>query len=148
MESENDLDIIRHMFREYETELDVNLCFQNFEDELASLPGDYTQPQGFILLASLNTKPAGCVALRKIGDAVCEMKRMFVRPEFRSSGLGRLLSIRLIEEARKLGYTRMRLDTLQRLQPAIKLYESLGFREIPSYYDNPLEHVKYMELEL
>lgn len=144
-----DIEDARVLFREYESWLAVDLCFQQFEAELAALPGKYAPPEGRLLLAKSGEKLAGCVALRKIDAETCEMKRLFVRQEFRGSGLGRELAESLIMEARKIGYRKMRLDTLtDRMSSALKLYERLGFRRIPPYYASPIESTVYLELEL
>jgi len=141
-----DLERIRGLFVEYAQDLPFDLSFQNFEDELAGLPGRYAPPSGRLLLARRGGHHIGCVALRQIGDGVCEMKRLFVQPALRGKGLGRTLAQAIIEEARRIGYKRMRLDTV--LEPAKCLYESLGFREIPPYQYVPVEGVVFMELEL
>jgi len=138
----------RELFCEYAAESQLDLCFQNFETELAGLPGAYAPPEGRLLLALYEGQLAGCVALRKFEDGVCEMKRLFVRPAFRGQGIGRLLARRVIEEARVAGYSTMRLDTLARMRAAIMLYESLGFRRIEAYRPNPLEDAVYLELSL
>ena len=119
---------VRALFREYERFLDVDLCFQGFEDELATLPGKYAPPDGRLLLATDGGQAAGCVALRRLDQEICEMKRLFVRPAYRNQGLGRLLATRIVAEATILGYATMRLDTLDRLQDAMRMYASLGFR--------------------
>jgi ribosomal protein S18 acetylase RimI-like enzyme len=139
----------RRLFKEYAALLGIDLCFQNFETELANLPGDYGPPQGRLLLASQNGSLAGCVALRKIGPRVCEMKRLFVRPAFRGQGLGRQLINEIIREAKEIGYERMRLDTLPpQMNAAIALYRSLGFKEIKAYYNNPVAGALFMEMNL
>jgi putative acetyltransferase len=144
-----DIEHARSLFEEYAAGLGISLCFQNFDRELANLPGDYAPPDGRLLLANLNDQLAGCVALRKLEPGVCEMKRLFIRPEYRGKGLGRVLVDSIIDEARSLGYTHMRLDTLPgRMDQAIALYRSIGFTEIAPYYENPVEDAKFMQLEL
>lgn len=139
----------RQLFREYETWLGMDLCFQGFEQELAELPGKYVPPDGRLYLAYVDDKLAGCIAMRKLEDGVCEMKRLFVRDGFRGARIGVQLIERLIEEARSEGYERMRLDTFPpKMGKAVTLYESHGFRPIPPYYDNPHEGVLFMELDL
>ena len=140
----SDLDEIREMLREYQAWLQVDLCFQGFEKELAELPGDYAPPRGRLLIA----EGAGCIALRPIDNEICEMKRLFVRPTHRGSGLGRTLVEAIIEEARGIGYRRMRLDTMPVMGGAQKLYESLGFRDIVAYRYNPEHGARFMELEM
>lgn len=139
---------VRRLFREYEAFLDVDLCFQGFEEELAGLPGKYAAPSGGLLIALDGENAVGCVAVRRLEGGVCEMKRLFVRPEVRGKGLGRQLAQDIIAVAHDLGYTRMRLDTLDRLTEAMHLYESLGFRRTAPYYENPLPGVAYWELAL
>lgn len=144
-----EIDDARLLFAEYESSLGIDLCFQNFDKELAGLPGDYAPPSGRLYLAVENDEVAGCIALRKIGESICEMKRLYVRPPFRGTGLGRKLTERIIADARAIGYERMRLDTLPgKMDQAIGLYRSLGFKDIAPYYDNPYDDVAYMELEL
>ena len=138
----------RRLFTEYEAYLNVDLCFQNYAAELANLPGDYAPPRGVLLLASDGDEFAGCVAVRQLEGDICEMKRLFVRPAYRGTGLGRRLARRSVEKAVRLGYRSMRLDTLERLREALTLYTSMGFRRIQPYYRNPLEGVVYMELSL
>lgn len=136
------------LFREYEAELGVDLCFQNFAEELAGLPGKYGPPEGSLLLAEVGGCPAGCVAMRRLDDSSCEMKRLFVRPAYRGQGLGRILAGNIIQHARVAGYGTMYLDTLSGLENARNLYRSLGFREAGAYYHNPLEGVVYLQLDL
>ena len=139
----------RELFKEYESWLEVDLCFQSFEKELAELPGKYAPPDGRLLLAMHNGQLAGCAALRKIDHGICEIKRLFLRPQFRGQGLGRQLAEAIIREAKQIGYERMRLDTLPpKMNDAIALYCSLGFKEIEPYYDNPVPGAKFMELDL
>jgi putative acetyltransferase len=147
--SPDDIKHARELFEEYAAWLQIDLCFQSFDKELASLPGQYAPPDGRLLLAIEGEQIAGCVALRKIGEDTCEMKRLFVRSQFRGKGLGRKLAETIIAEARQIGYERMRLDTLPgRMDQAIKLYRSLGFTEIPAYYHNPVPDATFMELVL
>ena len=143
-----EIEEVRHLFREYEAFLGVDLCFQGFESELAGLPGKYAPPSGALLIGISRGKTVGCVALRPLDGGVCEMKRLYVKPEARGTGLGRQLAQEIIAVARELGYSLMRLDTLDRLTEAMRLYEALGFRQTEPYYDNPLQGVVYWELDL
>jgi GNAT superfamily N-acetyltransferase len=146
----NDLATVRLLFREYAQSLGFSLDFQGFEDELRALPGEYAEPGGVILLAdSPAGDPWGIVALRPLeDDGVCEMKRMYVRPEARGTGLGRLLGEAIVAEGKERGYRAMRLDTLDTMKAALTLYRSLGFREIAAYRYNPLPNVVYLERAL
>ncbi len=139
---------VRALFLEYAASLEISLCFQNFEQELASLPGKYAPPTGRLLLALRGDQAAGCVALRALENGVCEMKRLYVRPAWRHKGVGRLLALAIIGQAAELGYQAMRLDTLASMKAALSLYGSLGFHPIPAYYANPSEHAVFMELSL
>ena len=143
-----DLAHVQRLFREYADSLDVDLKFQEFEVELASLPGPYAEPAGRLILARVDAAVAGCAALRRIDGEVCEVKRLFVRPAFRALRIGVLLVERIIDEARRIEYRRMRLDTLPSMKTAMRLYESFGFRDINPYRFNPLERSRFMELEL
>jgi putative acetyltransferase len=139
----------RELFREYAASLGFNLCFQNFDEELKSLPGGYAPPDGRLLLALTDNHAAGCIALRKISPGICEMKRLYVRPEDRGQSLGRLLVERLIAEAQAIGYERMRLDTVAaEMKDAIALYRRCGFHEIEPYTSIPVESALWMELAL
>jgi ribosomal protein S18 acetylase RimI-like enzyme len=148
-ESAEQFEQVRELWREYAAWLEVDLCFQNFEQELSELPGRYAPPEGRLLLAVADGALAGCIALRKIGEGTCEMKRLYVRPAFRGQGIGGHLTALLIEEAREMGYARMRLDTLPaKMKEAPMVYRSFGFTEIEPYYQNPYADVVYMELTL
>ncbi len=138
----------RELIREYSASLGIDLGFQNFEQEMAEFPAHYTRPDGRVLVAVEGGEAVGVVGLRRFSGRICELKRMYVRPEFRGKGIGRKLAKRAIKEARDIGYARMRLDTLSRLKEAISLYASLGFYEIPPYRVNPHKGVVYMELDL
>lgn len=144
----NDMGVVRELFREYQAFLGVDLCFQDFERELASLPGSYAPPAGALLLAMANDAVAGCVGLRPLSDGACEMKRMYVRPAFRGLGLGRALADAVVAAAVEAGYRSMRLDTLETLHTAIDMYRSMGFAPIEPYYHNPLPGVLYLEKAL
>jgi ribosomal protein S18 acetylase RimI-like enzyme len=143
-----DLGVIRELFLEYSRSLDIDLCFQQFDDELDSLPGKYAPPHGRLILAWDNDQPVGCVALRAVQPAVGEMKRLYVRPEARARRLGHRLAERLIEEARQAGYRRIVLDTLPTMSPAIALYSKLGFRPTEAYTFNPIDGALFLGLDL
>lgn len=164
---DEDLAAVARLFREYQISIGTDLCFQGFEEELATLPGAYAPPRGEILMARAGRAAAGVVALRPLPnyggarltcggagtasglvDGVCEMKRLYVRPAFRAAKLGRHLAERVIAEARRLGYRRLVLDTLKEMTAAQALYRALGFAEIDAYYENPLEGVRYFGLAL
>jgi putative acetyltransferase len=140
---------VRTLFLEYAQSLGFSLCFQSFDQELKSLPGEYSPPAGRLLLLYHDSHAAGCVGLRNLEENVCEMKRLYVRPEFRGYGFGRDLVERVIAAAREIGYQRMRLDTIAPvMKDAVELYRRMGFREIPAYRTNPIEGALYMELML
>ena len=146
------LDAARELLQEYARGLGVDLCFQNFEAELASLPGDYGAPAGQLLLALVDDQLAGCGALRALTGVdyanACEMKRLYVRPAFRRFGLGRVLAQALIDEARRAGYSTILLDTLDDMEAARELYASLGFEEVAPYYYNPIPGAHYLKVDL
>ena len=146
------LEPAREILREYGRSLQVDLCFQNFEAELAELPGEYAAPAGQLLLAHVDGALAGCGGLRALPDAdyanACEMKRLYVRPAFRRFGLGRVLAEALLDEARRAGYSVMLLDTLDEMESARELYASLGFEEVAPYYFNPIPGAHYLKVDL
>ena len=150
-ESAEQIETARRLFREYAEWLGADLGFQGFSEELASLPGKYAPPRGRLLLAlsgDLSGETIGCVALRPFADDACEMKRLYIREPWRRMGVGRGLAQAIIDAAREIGYARMVLDTLAHMTPAVTLYRSLGFQEIPAYYDNPIPGATYFELKL
>ncbi len=149
VETPEEIEETRRIFREYEAWLDLDLCFQGFEEELESLPGKYARPEGGLFLVIAKGNVAGCAALRKLDDRICEMKRLFVRPEFRGEKIGISLIEKIIAEAREIGYEKLRLDTYPpKMGKAVKLYESYGFVEIQPYYHNPFGETLFMELDL
>jgi ribosomal protein S18 acetylase RimI-like enzyme len=146
------LESIRELFSEYARSLKVDLCFQSFDTELANLPGDYAVPRGALLLATVDGKPAGCVALRPLDSAdyanACEMKRLYVRPTYRGMSLGRRMAEMVMEAARQADYDSVLLDTLDDMEAARGLYEDLGFVEVPPYYFNPIAGAHYLRARL
>lgn len=148
VKTEKHLGEVRRLFEEYASALEISLDFQDFDNELANLPGDYAPPDGSLLIALWEDEVAGCVALRKFSPSICEMKRLYSRPQFRGMGIGSALCKAVIREARRIGYERMRLDTLPSMQKARALYTSLGFKEIEPYRFNPVEGASFMELAL
>jgi OHCU decarboxylase len=146
--TENQITIAREMFVEYAKSLDIDLCFQNFDKEVNGLPGEYSLPRGRLLLAMFESKVAGCVALKRISDEVCEMKRLYVRSEFRGKGIGKRLTTDVMEQARVIGYKQMRLDTLPSMKEAIALYRSLGFESIAPFRDLPVSGALFMQARL
>lgn len=146
------LHAVRELFREYAQGLGVDLCFQDFERELATLPGDYAAPRGALLLAWVDDTPAGCCALRPLDTAdypdAAEMKRLYVRKAFRGFGLGRQLAEAILDAARERGYASVLLDTLDEMEAARALYEELGFEQVPPYYHNPLPGARYLKVDL
>jgi putative acetyltransferase len=149
-ETADDISTARELMLEYAASLGFDLCFQGFDEEMRSLPGKYALPSGRLFLAFWDERPAGVIALRALAEAgLCEMKRLFVRQEFRSQGIGRILAERVIHEAAEIGYTRMRLDTVPgKMDRAIAMYRELGFRETIPYYNTPVGHTLFMEVAL
>jgi len=149
-QSEHEIQQVRELFAEYVAWLGINLCFQNYEKELAELPGDYAPPGGRLLLViDEDGRAAGCAALRDLGKGVCEMKRLFVRPEFRGQHLGERLVDMILNDARAIGYQCIRLDTLPgKMDRAIAMYRARGFKDIAPYYNNPVVGAAFMELTL
>ncbi|HEY8106445.1 MAG TPA: GNAT family N-acetyltransferase [Gemmatimonadales bacterium] len=143
-----EIEVVRRLFEEYAAELGVDLGFQGFEEEVATLPGAYAQPRGALLLAWSADLPAGCAGVRPLGPDVCELKRLFVRPAYRGRGLARQLSMAVLAEARARDYRRIRLDTLPGMVEAQRLYRDLGFQEIAPYRANPVPGARFMELAL
>jgi putative acetyltransferase len=147
-ETGKNLKLVRTLFKEYAESLDFDLDFQDFREELNNLPGQYASPSGRLLIAMYGDKPAGCIALRKLNRGVCEMKRLYIKPQFRGLGIGRALTEAIIDEAKRIQYARMRLDTVPSMKEARALYVSLGFKEIKPYRYNPIEGSQFMELSL
>ena len=148
-ESPTQIAQVREVFLEYANSLGFSLCFQSFDKELAGLPGEYAPPHGRLLLAECEGQSVGCVALHRLAPHICEMKRLYLRPRYRQKGLGRKLAEAVINEARIVGYKRMRLDTVEpMMKAAVQLYRALGFREIAAYRPNPIQGAMYMELDL
>lgn len=143
-----ELESIKILFTEYAQSLEVDLCFQDFNNELALLPGKYAQPDGRLYLAYWNEQCAGCIALRRYDEYRAEIKRLFIRNEFRGHGISKQLIQRIIQDAKDIGYHSIVLDTLNTMKPAINLYQSFGFKEIDAYYDNPLNGATYFGLDL
>lgn len=146
--SQEEIQQVKILLSEYASSLDFDLSFQNFEDELENLPGEYALPSGAILLAYYEGNAAGCVAMRKLAEGVCEMKRLYVRQAFRGKKIGKALSVAIIVESKKRGYSRMRLDTVPSMKEAIQLYRSLGFKETIPYRYNPRAGAMFLELIL
>jgi GNAT superfamily N-acetyltransferase len=150
--SSDDIDAIRQLFSDYQADLGIDLCFQGFADELAGLPGDYAAPDGALLLARVDDRPAGCVALRPLAHSdhlnACEMKRLFVRKAYRGFGLGRMLVEEVVSLARLAGYSTMLLDTLNDMEAARALYQEAGFYEVAPYYHNPIAGAHYLKVDL
>jgi len=144
----DNLVVVRDLYKEYASSLSFDLDFQNFKDEINNLPGDYSEPSGAVLLAKLDEEYTGCVALRKIDDISCEMKRLYVKPHCRGKGIGKGLSIKIISIAKEIGYSFMRLDSVSEMRDAISLYRALGFYEIEPYRHNPIKGAIFMELKL
>ncbi|NIG55297.1 GNAT family N-acetyltransferase [Chitinophaga sp. Cy-1792] len=142
------LDQLRSLFREYANWLNVDLSFQQFEEEMIHLPGAYEAPTGALFLAKIDGQVAGCVAIRQFDNTTAEMKRLFVRDAFHGHGVGKALAAKAIEESKALGYKRIILDTLAHMRPAIELYTSLGFEPIAAYYDNPISSAVYLSLNI
>lgn len=147
-QTEEDYDIAKKLFIEYANSLGFDLSFQDFEEELANLPGEYVSPTGCLLIAVYKEQPVGCVALRKLSDGICEMKRLYVKEKFRRLGIGRALVEAVIDKARKIGYNYMRLDTVPSMEVARALYISVGFKKTDAYRYNPIEDAVFMELKL
>jgi putative acetyltransferase len=147
--SPQEIEAAGNLFLEYQKWLNIPLCFQGFEEEIAGLPGKYAPPEGRLYLIKLGNNYIGCIGLRKISEGICEMKRLYVKPEHQGHGLGKKLVELIVDEAKKSGYNKMRLDTIKEKMPnAVDIYEKHGFKKIDAYYDNPNPHTLYMELNL
>lgn len=143
-----EMEQVKGLFREYAAWLSVDLSFQRFEEEMLTLPDNYSAPEGALFLAKVDGHPAGCVAVRRFDNTTCEMKRLFVRDAYKGHGVGKALAAKAIEAGRDLGYQRMLLDTLAHMRPAIELYTALGFQPIAAYYDNPISNAVYLSMML
>ena len=143
--SHEELEEVKNLFLQYEKSIGINLCFQGFQEEMATLPGKYQEPQGVLILLNIKGEAAGCCALRPLDDRICELKRLYVKEEHRRRGLSKILMERILKEAKEKGYERIRLDTLETMKPAIQLYRSYGFQEISPYIYNPLPEALYFE---
>ncbi len=152
VDTPENLETVRSLFIDYQASLEIDLCFQGFEEELANLPGEYAEPMGALLIACVDGFPAGCCAFRPLVNSdhvnACEMKRLFVRPAFRSFGLGRQLVGRTMVQAQMAGYTTMLLDTLNDMETARALYQEAGFEEVAPYYHNPIPGAHYLMADL
>lgn len=146
--SKEEIKAVKALFLEYQKWLNVSLCFQGFNEELAGLPGKYAPPEGRLYLVKAGNEYIGCIGLRKISNGICEMKRLYIKPEHQGRGLGKKLVQLLIEDAKQIGYSSMRLDTIKEKMPnAVDIYEKHGFKKIEKYYDNPNPHTLFMELK-
>lgn len=143
-----DIAAVKALFLEYAQSLDFSLCFQGFDQEMATFPAKYSPPKGGLLLAKVDSVPAGAVGVWQQSPGICEMKRLYLKPEFRGLDLGRRLAAGIVEEGRRLGYRAIRLDTLKTMVAARALYATMGFVEVEPYYDNPIDGAVYMELSL
>ncbi len=147
--SSEEIEAIKSLFIEYAESLNFSLCFQDFDKEIESLPGKYSPPEGSLILAKIENEFAGCIALKKIEDGICEMKRLYVKPSHRGKQIGKILVEKIISDAKEIGYKSMRLDTVEgKMDSAIALYKEFGFKKIEKYYTNPEPHTLYMELLL
>lgn len=143
-----DMDLVRELFREYAKSLNFDMCFEGFTEELNQLPGDYAKPRGALYIAFCDDQPAGCVAMRPLDETRCEMKRLFVRPQYRKMGIGKMLSQHLMRDAAELKYTMLCLETLNSMESAVRLYKTLGFCEIEPYCGHPFHDTLYLGIDL